>query len=254
MSPTAGDRSRDGERRDDERRDGERAGRPQRLPRGRTVLGLLVLGALVVVTGAVVWTRAVVEGALAGAGVVEATGGAAAPLVPALGLVALAGAGAATTTRRAGSAVALGLVALAGAGVVAGAVGVLVDPLSATAAEVGEALGVTAGSVEPGSATATTTAWPWVAALLGVLLAVLAAAGAAASRRWPSGRRYEAPAAPGPGEDLPPAGDPAAERARRRGESFDAWDSLTRGEDPTGETATPVRPPPSAREDRPERR
>ncbi|WP_298802925.1 Trp biosynthesis-associated membrane protein [uncultured Pseudokineococcus sp.] len=244
------------------------AGRSARLPRARAVLGLLALGAVVVVSGALTWTRADVDGALAGAGAVAATGGSAAPLVPALGLVALAGAAAASTTRRAGSLVALGVVAAAGAGVVAGAAGVLADPLGATAGEVGQVLGVTAGSVGPGDASATATAWPWVTAGVGALLAVLAVAALPASRAWPSGRRYEAPTARAEelerGVDAGAVGDggsagtsawagaggagartgdpvtgtedegPAAERARRRGEAFDAWDSLSRGEDPTG--------------------
>ncbi|MEJ5944723.1 Trp biosynthesis-associated membrane protein [Pseudokineococcus basanitobsidens] len=222
-----------------------------RLSRARTVLGLLLLGVLVLVASAPVWTRAEVTGAVTGAGQVAASGGAASPLVPALGLVALAGAGAASTTRRVGTLVATAVVALAGAGVATASAGVLVDPAGATTAEVGDALGVTAASVTAADATASFTAWPVVALLLGVGLVALATVGAVVSRRWPSGRRYEPPAVvrdggavdegsavdeDGAGGPPEAAGsrDPSAERLRLRGEAFDAWDSISRGEDPTG--------------------
>ncbi|MEJ5915704.1 Trp biosynthesis-associated membrane protein [Pseudokineococcus sp. 1T1Z-3] len=236
-----------------------------RLTRARAVLGLLALGVLVLVSSALVWTRAVVAGPFAGAVEVTATGAGASPLVPALGLVVLAGAGAASTTRRVGTPVAAGGVAVAGVGVAVAAAGVLRDPLGATAAEVGDVLGVTGASVTAADATATGTGWPVVAVVLGVAVAVLGAAAALASRGWASGRRFEAPAAAAGddhgglrarGEDpaaratargsagtvgdapaggVPGPPDPAAERLRRRGEAFDAWDSLSRGEDPTGD-------------------
>lgn len=214
-----------------------------RATRSRTVLLLVALAALVVVAGALPWTRAEVAGALAGGGEVVANGGAAAPLVPALGLVALAGAAAASTTRRVGTVVALVAVALAGAGVLAGSALVLADPLAATTAEVGAVLGVTAGSVRAGDADVAATAWPVVTLVLGVLLAAAAAAGAVVSPRWARDRRHEvvAAGAGSDGDDAAPAApaDPAAERVRRRGEAFDAWDALSRGEDPTGGGAGP---------------
>jgi hypothetical protein len=62
------------------------------------------------------------------------------------------------------------------------------------------------------------TPWPWIAAILGVLIALLGIALLAVGRRWPdSSRRFQASA---PSEDT------------AQGTATD-WDSLTGGTDPT---------------------
>lgn len=207
------------------------------MTRARTVLALLVAAGLVLALGSLPWTRATLADPLAGTDVVESAGGGVAPLAPALALVTLAAAGAASIARRAGALAALAVAALAGAGVLAVVVGVLTDPAVAAAADVGEALGITASSVRPEDAAVAVTPWPWLTLVAGAGVLAAALAGMSGVRRWSSGRRFEASAAgqEAPGGAAPAAGteDAAHARSRRRAQAFDSWDALSRGEDPT---------------------
>jgi uncharacterized membrane protein (TIGR02234 family) len=162
-----------------------------------------------------------------------APGGVAVALVSAVGVVVLVTAG------RVGRLIVAGLLVLAGAGLVALSVPAWSSPLAAAEPALTRVTG-TVGRLD--GATATATAWPAVSAGGGLLVAAAGMLGVVRGRRWPGpARRYELPdasaaAASGPEPvrdgDAPSvraARSPAAERDRRT----DAWDSLSRGEDPT---------------------
>ncbi|GAA6526698.1 Trp biosynthesis-associated membrane protein [Intrasporangium sp. DVR] len=160
-----------------------------------------------------VWARGATGDALS-SGVVDVTGGRAAPgavglaVVCIVSLIALMTGGRVIRVASAalmilsamGALVLAGLVALRPAAVVAGA---LSQELARTTAP---------------DATGVTTPWGWAAVGTGVLLVVGAAAAAASSRRWAGlSARYER---------ARPASGP-------RGEVRTAWDELSDGTDPT---------------------
>lgn len=117
------------------------------------------------------------------------------------------------------------LEALIGACVVAVAVVALTAPVAASATAITEVTGVGgADSVAELVTRVTVSAWPLVAIVLGVLIALVGLLVAFTARSWPvSGRRYSRTrieAADGPSAE--PASDPVAE-----------WDALSDGDDPT---------------------
>jgi len=149
------------------------------------------------------------------------TGRELAPLVPALAFVGLAASVGLVAARRAGRRVVAVLLLLAGAGTAAAAV--------AGAAAVGPPTGAATAALRP--------AWPALAALGGVLLAVAGLLALVRGRRWAAlGARYEAPAGGPGGQGGGQGGGPGAPSpAGARGGAGDAglWDALDRGEDPT---------------------
>lgn len=199
--------------------------------RRTAVLSALATGALVLFAAGRTW---VVATGLSGGLAAEATtsGAAAAPVVPAMALVVMAGALALTTARRIGAVAAgilMGLAGLLGAGAAAAAA---LDPLRTAAAAVSDATGTTAAAQSY-----TVTAWPWVAVVGGVLAALCGVAAALSGRGWSTARRYEKAAAAGgtgSGPEAPRAGaSRRSEAERRRVDQMDAWDELSRGNDPT---------------------
>ena len=96
----------------------------------------------------------------------------------------------------------------------------IVDPVAASSTAVTAATGVSGKSSVAGLVTAVSqTAWPWVAAVVGVVTILLGIVVLASSRRWPgSSRRYQ-----------PVRLEPAEPGAN----SVSDWDTLSGGSDPT---------------------
>lgn len=190
----------------------------RRAGRGPAAMLLLLLAALTAVSAVPVWLRSTGASALEGAVPVDVTGTQAAPGVVAAAVVLLAAMGATGLVGRAGRWVVVAVVALAGAIVLASTVGALTDSAGIAEAAAAELTGVSAlaAPVRP-------TLWPWAALVVGVADLGGAALLAVMSRAWPSPtRRHSAPGAAGPvAARVEPDDDQAA------------WDSLTRGDDPT---------------------
>lgn len=234
------------------------------MTRTRTVLALLVLGALTFGTGSPTWVTTTVATALQPEVAVAASGTSAAPGVGAGALVLLAAGIACALTGRVARYVALAVAAAAGVLVVASTLVVVGDPTPAATA----AASATSGVTELTSPVVL-TAWPWAAVVTGALTVVVAVWGAVAARGWvaTSGRHERADAADGAGttatgsSDAAPAGPastgPASTRQASAGRTpatapadgentgtvvdddgqidpHDAWDALSRGDDPTG--------------------
>ncbi|WP_145906615.1 TIGR02234 family membrane protein [Kitasatospora viridis] len=177
------------------------------------MLLLIVLGAVLVLWAVGrTWASGKVSGLDVGATGSDITG---AP--GALALVGLASAVAVFAVRGVGRVVLGLLVVLAGAGT-ALAAGLGAGDSAAIDADAAKKLGLTGVTAEQVSH----SAWPWLAVLGGVLLALAGLLTVLRGRGWPSmGARYEAPTAkraPAPKD----AGTPA-----------DLWKALDRGEDPT---------------------
>jgi uncharacterized membrane protein (TIGR02234 family) len=69
----------------------------------------------------------------------------------------------------------------------------------------------------------TATAMPWLAVLAGLLLVLCAVWLLVAGRGWRTARRYEKS-----------AGRNRSAKTDANADEIDSWDSLSRGEDPTG--------------------
>lgn len=150
---------------------------------------------------------------------IQVPGSDAATAVTAFALVGLAAALAASIAARTARWIIAVILTVAGAGIVFSSVAVATDPAASAAPAIGEALGVT--SQEGVSVTA--TAMPWLAALAGLLLVLCAAWLLIAGRGWRTARRYEKSAGRG-----------RSAKADANADEIDSWDSLSRGEDPTG--------------------
>ena len=189
--------------------------------RRTVVLAALAAGALVLATTGQTWVTAT---GLEGSAVPSATasGGRVSPVGTALAIVVMAAALALTTARRAGMLL-IGLVmAVSGVVIASAAITAALDPAAAAAGAVAEVTGTTAPA-----ASYAISAWPWVSGLGGVLALALGVLTLVSGRGWAQSRRYEAPSAE-------PVGDAVAQD-RRPGtvDRMDAWDELSRGEDPT---------------------
>ncbi|MBM6546509.1 Trp biosynthesis-associated membrane protein [Janibacter sp. YIM B02568] len=190
-----------------------------RLTRKPVVLLLAVLGALVALAASRgVWIEGTVVD-IAGTTRAEATGTEAAAGLAGLALVGAAAAVAAVTSGRVGRIVAaLALVAVVAAiGVLVGRV--VLDPEGI----LGTVAGSRSGTSATLDATATTTPWPWVAALA-VIPFALAALGALLA-----GTRWQALGAS--------AGRSETDRTESAGTTADSsdWERLSEGDDPTDE-------------------
>ncbi|MCC2308185.1 Trp biosynthesis-associated membrane protein [Cellulomonas chengniuliangii] len=190
----------------------------RRRGRGPAAALLVLLAALTAGAALPVWLRSTGTSALHGEVAVEVTGTQAAPGVVAAALVLLAATAAVGLVGRAGRWVVVVVVAAAGAVVVASAAGAVADAAGAAEAAVAEltGVGVLTAPVE-------ITVWPWAALLAGCADVVAAVVLAALSRSWPQpSRRHASPAV---AAAVPQQGAPVDDQA--------AWDSLTRGDDPT---------------------
>lgn len=189
------------------------------MTRRRAVWALLALAVATLACSGAVWGRGTTASAVQDAVALSATGGQLAPGVGAGGLVIAAAALALALGRRIGSWLAAAVAALGG-------VLVTVSALGAPGRATTVLSGIAADQVGVGEVLDTiVTWWSWVAAGLGVLTVVVAVLAALAVPGWrgPS-RRHEVPDAGAPGAS------PDPERAVDPGE---AWDALSRGEDPT---------------------
>ena len=184
---------------------------------------VIVIGLALSVLALISWTQPWFTITLAGdsfaAHSITAGGDEAAPGLPALTLAALALIAALTLAGNIFRRVLGVLEVLIGASIVLAAVVALSDPVAASAKLVTKATGVSGdASVRALVATVGLTPWPWIAATLGVVIAILGIVLLAVGHRWPdSSRRFQATA-------------PAEEAAD--GTATD-WDSLTGGSDPT---------------------
>ncbi len=177
------------------------------------MLALTVLGAVLVLTAVSrVWAAG-----KAGGLAVEVTGSAVSGLPGGLALVGLASAVAVFAVRGVGKAVVGALVTLAGLGAAVAAV-VGATGAGALNGEAAKKLALVSAQAEQVSH----TAWPWVAALGGLLLAVAGLLTVRYGRDWPAmGSRYDAPARK------------ATPKAQGAGTPAELWQALDRGEDPT---------------------
>lgn len=211
----------------------------------RERLAVLVLGAagagLALLTAGRTWLDVVVADPLVGNGHLFPDGHAVASVVPAAALVGLAGVVAAVTMRRVGRYVAGFLLVVAGAAVGAAAVSVLLDPRGAAASTAGAATGRTADVHAVASASA--SAWPWLAVASAVPLVLAGALTLVRGRGWSGlSTRYDAPT-PESTQPSSAAGpvaaadrDPALDVAQLESDAAaDAWDAVSRGEDPTSD-------------------
>ncbi|WP_141494095.1 Trp biosynthesis-associated membrane protein [Kytococcus schroeteri] len=181
------------------------------MTKSRVVLTGLALCGLLGVLLTTTWVSGTPSGGLGGGAPVELTGSEASSLVrPAL-FTAVAGLLVAAFLGPVARRVAGVVVTLSGLAVAWAAAALLLDPEGPVTARAAEDWGLAGGAAVNADATAS---WaPWVAALLGVLLALVGVAVLVA--RWQGlGARYE-----------------------RRGQATRTeeplWDSLSRGEDPT---------------------
>jgi hypothetical protein len=220
--------------------------------RTRTVLALLVLGALTFGTGSPTWVTTTVATALEPEVAVAASGTSAAPGVGAGALVLLAAGIACALTGRVARYVALVIAAAAGVLVVVSTLVVVGDPVPAATAAASASSGVT-DLTSP----VALTAWPWAAVATGVLAVVVAVWGIVAARGWTatSGRHERADQTAAPGAATAGGGSAAAAAGSAAGpddgsgnrsgngsesmdedeiDPHDAWDALSRGDDPTG--------------------
>lgn len=150
----------------------------------------------------------------------EVSGGSLAPAVPALALAAMAGALAVLASRGAVRTVVGVAVLLCGVGIVALSVLGLDPSASVLADRAGDALGSAAATADGGA-----TAWPWPAAVGGLLIAAAGAGAAWHGRAWPAmSARYEKPVS---GET------PVRERSSEGDGALEQWRAMDRGEDPT---------------------
>jgi uncharacterized membrane protein (TIGR02234 family) len=187
------------------------------------VLALGVIGAaLALLTATRPWLDVTIKDPLTGSGRLHPEGRDVAALVPAAALVALAASVAAVTLRRVGRRVAGLLLVAAAGGIASATVRVLTDPRSAAE----EALRVATGRTGDVAATASVgSIWPWLALLAAVPIVLGGAVTIVRGRAWSGlSRRYDAPAEPAAAAQVDVEVEDADE----------AWDALSRGEDPTG--------------------
>ncbi|MBT2532527.1 Trp biosynthesis-associated membrane protein [Arthrobacter sp. ISL-48] len=151
----------------------------------------------------------------------QVQGSKAATAVTALALVALAGGLAASIAGRIARWITTAIIVLASAGIIAAAVTVLADPLSAAQGAIAAATGVSGSNAQ-----VTVTAFPALAVVAGVLLALSALLIIPAGRHWGTRTKYDTAAHAG-------AGTGTAAAAAGPVDEIDSWDRLSRGDDPT---------------------
>ncbi len=184
------------------------------------VLAIVLGGAVAIISSTQTWIQVTLSSGATDA--LEVPGAEALRLLAPLSLAALALGLALTVVGRVLRYI-FGIVALViGAALAIGAARVgITAPLDAIAAAVTALTGISGDdSVTELVAASVPTAWPFLAAAAGVLIATGGLVTLATAHRWHSGgRRYETNAP-----------SPAAERPH---DAIDSWDDLSRGDDPT---------------------
>ncbi len=228
--------------------------------RARTVVAGLVVGAAIMVAGSVAWVRATTSSAVEATVDLTITGSVVAPAVNAGGLVILAAACALALGGVWGRRLAAGGIVVGGLLAAVSGVAGMADPRAAALSAARETVGV---AVLDGPVT--TTPVPWVATVLGLVAVTLGARTIWVTGRWgAASARHEVGRPSGPqgtpsdhgrtqgtgrtsGRDGSANGD---ERAGTAGHArttdpadpgeqsepvdvYDAWDALSRGQDPT---------------------
>ncbi len=212
-------------------------------PSRRTAIWvLLLLGGATLAAAAPTWSRTTGATALDPQVEVAITGTSAAPGVSAAALVLVAAALALGLVGRVGRWVVLVVAAASGVVSTAAALGVALDPEPSARSAVADATGVT----ELTSPVSLTVA-PWIAAVLGVVTVLVVVWVAVGSRAWAGAstrhERATSGGADGAAGDAGPSAQGPAVAAAERGPAaadapddladHDAWDALSRGEDPT---------------------
>lgn len=203
--------------------------------RSRAVWAVVALGGLALATAVPTWLTTTVSTALTATVPVEVTGTDAAPAVGAAALVVVAGGVALAIAGRIARWVVAVVVALAGGLVTASVAGVLRDPVPAATAGASDAQGVT-DLTSP----VAVAPWPWLTAVLGALVVVVAVLVVLGAPAWgATSGRHERAGAPAEGSGATPraAGSGGTAGADGTGphDPHDAWDALTRGTDPSDE-------------------
>ena len=178
----------------------ERSTRP-----GLVMLSGLLVAAAAFGTTLLTWVDARITGAF-GEQSLAVSGSKAAPAAPLAGRIA----------PRLLRYVVYGVAAAAGVGIVLSVIAVTSNPAAAVVTETSRLT----GTISPAGEYALSP-WPWVSAACGVLIIVVALWAAFTSRTWDAGRRYERSAAR------------SVHTEDGHMDEMDAWDSLSRGEDPT---------------------
>lgn len=146
----------------------------------------------------------------------QVQGSKAATTVTALALVALAGGLAASIAGRIARWIITAIIVLAAAGIITAAVTVLADPLSAAQGSIAAATGVAGSTAE-----VSVTAFPVLAVVAGLLLALSGLLVIPAGRHWKTRTKYDTAGPGGPAAQAGPV------------DEIDSWDRLSRGDDPT---------------------
>lgn len=199
-----------------------------RFARRTAVVAGLVLGGLAVALAAGTWVTARTTSALEATVDLGVPGSEAAPGAAAGGLVVVAAALALSLGGRIGRVLASVGTVLGGLLTLGSAVAVVVDPTSTATSAALEAVGVAELTGDAGL-----TAAPWLAAVVGVVTVVLGVASLVRSRAWgATADRYDR-APSGPGRDPASGAGRGPAPAAEHGDDQEAWDALSRGEDPT---------------------
>jgi uncharacterized membrane protein (TIGR02234 family) len=150
----------------------------------------------------------------------QVQGSKAATTVTALAVVALAGGLAASIAGRIARWITTAISVLAAAGIISAAATVLASPLAAAQGSIAAATGITGSNAQ-----VALTAFPALAVVAGVLLALSALLIIPAGRYWTSRTKYDTATSGAPAAGGPAAAGPVDE--------IDSWDRLSRGDDPT---------------------
>jgi uncharacterized membrane protein (TIGR02234 family) len=146
----------------------------------------------------------------------QVQGSKAATTVTALALVALAGGLAASIAGRIARWIITAIIVLAAVGIITAAATVLADPLSAAQGSIAAATGVAGSTAE-----VSVTAFPVLAVVAGLLLALSGLLVIPAGRHWKTRTKYDTAAPGGTAAQAGPV------------DEIDSWDRLSRGDDPT---------------------
>ena len=201
---------------------GGAAGTPAWARKSTLVLLIAVLALAVFGTTTQTWITVSLAPDQAGAAgnALQVQGSKAATTVTALAVVALAGGLAASIAGRIARWITTAIIVLAAAGIITAAATVLASPLAAAQGSIAAATGITGSNAQ-----VALTAFPALAVVAGVLLALSAVLIIPAGRHWTSRTKYDTAASGAPAAGSPAAGGPVDE--------IDSWDRLSRGDDPT---------------------
>ena len=192
---------------------------PRRL-KNLTMLAGVVLAGLTLLTWTGQWFSLTLDGRSSSHSTIAVSGDVAAPALIALALANLALVAALAISGPVIRLVLAIVQVVLGFTVALSAVAALIDPVHASASAISGATGVTGDRSLAALVTAVSvSAWPWLAAITGVLIMALGVFLALTGRAWPgSSRRYQTVRL----EPTEPGENPVAD-----------WDSLSGGGDPT---------------------